>query len=152
MRRKWKGYFTVEASLIMPLVLFLYLLIILAALFLYCRCAISQDNFLLGMRGAGFTWGAEDYGEVLYGEIPATNPAAGKGMDRWDAEGYVMERLHYKRRFYPFFPTQSGEYRELGESVLVATGQKGLDGAVEKRVWKLNPVEMIRKGRGGRNA
>ena len=55
MHKKWKGYFTVEASFILPLVLFLYLLIILAALFLYCRCMISQDNFLLGMRGERFS-------------------------------------------------------------------------------------------------
>lgn len=42
MDKKYRGYLTVEAAFIMPVILFLYLLIILTALFLYCRCAISQ--------------------------------------------------------------------------------------------------------------
>lgn len=151
MRKRWKGYFTVEASMVMPLILFLYLMIILAALFLYCRCAISQDNFLLGMRSAGFTWGQESYGEVLYAE-GWRNSGAQQGRAPWTAGSYVMERLQYKRTFYPFFPAQGGEYRDMGQSVLVATGQKGAGRTVEKRVQKFNPVEMIREGRGKQNA
>lgn len=138
MRRKWKGYFTVEASFVMPIVLFLYLLIILTALFLYCRCAISQDNFLLAMRGAGFTWGEENYGEVIYGE-------AESGL--WSAEGYVRERLSYKRSFYPFFPATGGGYEEGGESAVVRTGQKGSGQSIVKTAQRLNPVTMIREGR-----
>lgn len=138
MHKKWKGYFTVEASLIMPIVLFLYLLIILAALFLYGRCAISQDNFLLGMRAGSFTWGEDYYGEVIYAD-------AEKGA--WGAEAYVMERLSYQRRFYPFFPSEEGECRISGETVLVQTGQRALNDTITKNVQRLNPVEIIRKGR-----
>lgn len=143
MHRKLRGYFTVEASFIMPVVLFLYLLIILAALFLYCRCVISQDNFLLGMRAGTFTRGEEDYGEVIYGE-------AEKGS--WQAESYVMERLGYKRSYYPFFPSEGGECRVNREAALVETGQKSLSGTIAKNVQRLNPVEMIREGRGKENA
>ncbi len=143
MRRRMKGYFTVEASFIMPVVLFLYLLIILAALFLYCRCVISQDNFLLGMRAGSFTLGEENYGEVIYGE-------AEKGG--WQAEDYVKERLNYKRSFYPFFPSVGGECRMSMEAVLVQTGQKALKGVIAKKVQRLNPVDRIREGRGKGNA
>ena len=143
MHKKWKGYFTVEASLIMPIILFLYLLIILAALFLYGRCAISQDNFLLGMRAGSFTRGEDDYGEVIYAE-------AETGV--WGAEDYVMERLRYKRKFYPFFPSEGGECRISGETVLVQTGQRALKGTITKNVQRLNPVEIIRKGRREQNA
>ncbi|MDE6202091.1 MAG: pilus assembly protein, partial [Lachnospiraceae bacterium] len=80
MDKKWKGYFTIEAALIMPLILFLYVIIILTALFLYCRCAISQDNFLLGMRAAGFSYGEDNYGEIIYGEYE-NNP--------WTPDSYV---------------------------------------------------------------
>lgn len=138
MHKKWKGYFTVETSLIMPIVLFLYLLIILAALFLYGRCAISQDNFLLGMRAGSFTWGEDYYGEVIYAD-------AKKGA--WGAEAYVMERLSYQRRFYPFFPSEEGGCRISGETVWVQTGQRALDDTITKNVQRLNPVEIIRKGR-----
>ncbi len=41
MGKRFKGYCSIEASLVMPMVLFLYLLIILSALFLYCAGAIS---------------------------------------------------------------------------------------------------------------
>jgi len=143
MRRKLKGYFTVEASFIMPLVLFLYLLIILATLFLYCRCVISQDNFLLGMRAGNFTWGEEQYGEVIYGEAEKS---------QWQAEDYVMERLNYKKSFYPFFPSEGGECKINGENVLVQTRQKALRAMIAKNVQKLNPVKIIRGGRGEENA
>ena len=68
MCKKWKGYLSLEASMILPIVLFLYFLIILAALYLYCRCAISQDTFLLCVRAERFTYGENNYGEVIYGE------------------------------------------------------------------------------------
>ncbi len=143
MRRKWNGYFTVEASLIMPIVLFLYLLIILASLFLYCRCAISQDNFLLGMRAGTFTWGEDHYGEVIYGETE---------KEGWEAEAYVLDRLYYKRRFYPFFPSKEGECRISGETVVVQTRQKALNGNITKNIQRLNPVEIMRRGRREQNA
>ena len=138
MHRKWKGYFTVEASFVMPIVLFLYLLIILVALFLYCRCAISQDNFLLAMRGAEFTKAEENYGEIIYGEA---------GSSQWQAEPYVQERLNLKRKYYPFFPSAGGSYEENGKSVFVQTAQKGSGLPITKEVQKLNPVEVIREGR-----
>lgn len=143
MRKKYNGYFTIEASFILPVVLFLYLLIILSALFLYCRCAISQDNFLLGMRAGRFTWGEDYYGEVLYGS---------KQEDSWSAENYVQERLAYKRIFYPIYPAQEGECIISRESVVVQTGQRGSENLIVKNVQRLNPVEIIREGRKDYNA
>lgn len=67
MRKKCNGYFTIEAAFILPIVLFIYLVIILSAMFLYCRCVISQDEFLLSMRGGRLTLGEEKYGEAIYG-------------------------------------------------------------------------------------
>ena len=143
MHKKWKGYLTVEASFIMPIVLFLYLLIILAALFLYCRCAISQDNFVLGVRAGSFTRGEDCYGEVIFAEAERSS---------WQAEPYVMERLSYKREFYPFFPSAGGVCRLNGERVLIQTGQRALAGRISKNVQRLNPVEIIREGRKKQNA
>lgn len=138
MHKKWKGYFTVEAAFVMPIVLFLYLLIILAALFLYCRCAISQDNFLIGMRAGSFSFGEEGYGEVIYGKAE---------KDLWSPEEYVNERLLYKRAFYPFFPTETGTYKETDGKVMIETGQKGSQVLITKSLQKINPVKMIREGR-----
>lgn len=65
MRKKCNGYFTIEAAFILPIVLFIYLVIILSAMFLYCRCVISQDEFLLSMRGGRLTLGEEKYGRLF---------------------------------------------------------------------------------------
>lgn len=143
MNKKSRGYFTIEASVILPIVLFLYFLIIVAALFLYCRCAISQDNFLLGMRAGRFSFGVENYGEVIYGC---------KQEKTWQAEHYVQERLTYKKAFYPLFPSVNGEYRLGKESVLVQTGQRGSSKKIVKNVESLNPIKIIREERKNKNA
>lgn len=140
MRKKWKGYFTVEASFIMPVVLFLYLMIILAALFLYCRSAISQDNFLLSMRAGRFSRGEDGYGEVIYAE---------KDTGPWSAEAYVEKRLDYKHDFYPFFSTQERACRVENNYVLVRALQKGSRVSISKITLKVNPIIDIRRVRKG---
>lgn len=139
MKKRKKGYFTVEASLIMPIILFFYLLIILTALWFYCRCAISQDNYLLAMRAAQFTAAGEGYGEVIYGERGEFSP-----------QTYVEERLHLKRPYYPFFGTREGGCQITGNRVIVWTRgeeRKGRRVEIAKEVNRLDPVQIIREGR-----
>lgn len=136
MDKRWKGYFSIEASLIMPIILFLYLLIILAAVFLYCRCAISQDTFLLGMRGGSFTYGERDYGEVIYGEEKS-----------WSAAGYVQERLDSRKNAYPMYSYLSGSCVVGEEKVSIRTVYKGGEEPVIKDTWRFNPIRSIREGR-----
>lgn len=135
MCKKLRASFSLEASFIMPIVLFLYLLIILAALFLYCRCVISQDVFLLCMRGERFTYGEENYGEVIY------------GTEESSLENYIQERLIYKRNTYPAY-SFSGEVLRMNEDlVLIQVKQKGSLIPMKKQVKKINPVKLIREGR-----
>ena len=143
MHKKCKGYFTVEASFIMPIVLVLYLLIILSALFLYCRCAISQDNFLLAMRAERFTWGEENYGEVIYGL---------EENELWQAQEYVEERMNRRNAFYPFFPTEARECIVEEDRILVQAGQRGSKDFIIKITQRWNPVRIIREWRANENA
>lgn len=143
MHKKRKGSFTLEASFILPVVLFLYLIIILAALFLYCRSAISQDNFLLAMRAGKFTWGESDYGEVIYGL---------EGAPYWDGVNYVKERLEKKRSFYPFFPAEEESCCIEEDWAWVESRQKGTEKMVRKTFRRINPVKIIRKWRVSSNA
>lgn len=136
-KKRLKGSFSLEASFIMPMVLLLYLLIILAALFLYCRCAISQDTFLLCMRAERFTYGETDYGEVIYGE-EKTN---------WLPDDYVLERLEQKRSTYPGYASFGGECRITEEDVAVEVRERGLENPIIKRMRKINPIDIIREGR-----
>ena len=138
-KKRLKGSFSLEASFIMPMVLLLYLLIILAALFLYCRCAISQDTFLLCMRAERFTYGETDYGEVIYGE-EETN---------WLPDDYVLERLEQKRSTYPGYASFGGECRITEEDVarIRARMQEVIENPIIKRMRKINPIDIIREGR-----
>lgn len=138
MDKKLKGYFSTEASLILPMVLFLYLMIILAGLFLYCRCVISQDSFLLGMRAGRFTSAGKEYGEVIYGE---------SGSGKWQAEAYVQERLQMQKDTYPFFPYTEGVCEVTAETVTVRTWSGKEHRISEKCTQKINPVMRIREGR-----
>ncbi len=136
MRKKWKGYFTIEAAFILPVVLFLYLLIILTALFLYCRCVISQDNFLIGMRAERFTDAEENYGEVIYGQ---------KEKESWYGKDYIESRMKRKRVYYPFFPPQEERCGMYEKNVIIESRQKGSAEAIKKMIWKANPVAYIRE-------
>ncbi len=138
MRRWRKGYFSIEASIIMPIVLFLYLIIILTTLYLYCRCAISQDTFLLGMRAGGFTYGAVDYGEVIYG---------GQESENWSVCAYVEERLVKRKNIYPVYSYTEGNCTVDEENVYIQTTGSRSGGIIQKRILRRNPVAMIREGR-----
>lgn len=50
--RKAGGYLTVEASLVIPLAVFLTGLIFYMTFYLYNRCAASQDAYMLAFRGS----------------------------------------------------------------------------------------------------
>ena len=89
--KKVNGYLTVEASFVMPIVLFLYLLVILLAFFLYNRCVISQDLYILALRGSRFTDHGSFYGEVIYGDM------AEKGTDTDYLRETLADRLQYYR-------------------------------------------------------
>lgn len=143
MHKKWKGYFTVEAAFILPMILFLYLIIILTALFLYCRSAISQDNFLLAMRAGRFTWAEDGYGEVIYGL---------EEDELWQAEDYVKKRMIFKKSAYPFFPTEYGECEINERNVLVQAKQRGTHDLIVKVVPRSNPIAIIREWRKNDNA
>lgn len=137
MHKCLKGYFTIEASFILPIVLFLYMMIILAALFMYCRCAISQDTFLLGMRGGRFTYGESGYGEVIYGEE----------TQKWKAEDYVQERLNLCKGMYPVYSYTEGTCTIDTEHVNIQVWRNGYKEPAEKCVQKKNPVALLREGR-----
>lgn len=141
--KKVNGYLTVEASFIMPMVLFLYLAVLTAALFLYGRCTVSQDCFLLSMRGACFTWAAEDYGEVIYGNEKFSN---------LQKETYMLDR--WKKRGRHYFGGRGQEILCIVDydCVYVKVCGKNTMQNIEKQVDILNPVEQIRERRKRRNA
>lgn len=134
MHKKLKASFSIEASFVMPIILTLYVLIILTALFLYCRCVISQDMFLLCNRGSSFSYGESGYGEVIYGE--------NKGM-----EDYVSERLKSRQRVYPFYSYEGGTITIYEDRAVIQVKQKKAENFMKKQTQRINPVSLIREGR-----
>lgn len=50
--RRFKGYMTLEASLIIPMVLCVFALLIYFSYYLYGRCILSQDAYVLAFRAS----------------------------------------------------------------------------------------------------
>lgn len=133
MCKRWNGYLTVEASFILPIVLFLYLLIVLCGFYLYNRCVISQDNYLIALRGSRFTQAGSNYGEVIYGNMDGVSP------DRQ----YLEHRLAYKSQFYPFCYAESKKISIYRDSISVLiTGYKGTLN-IRKKAERLNIIKII---------
>lgn len=137
MCKSLKGYLTVEASFIMPIVLSLYLLIILCGFYLYDRCVISQDNYLLAFRGSRFTETDQNFGKVIYGDMEEKQPDV----------FYLEERLEYKAQFYPFYRAETKKVHVTTDMVhIVTTGYKGTL-RISKSAKRLNFIKIVEKTR-----
>lgn len=132
------GYFTIEASYIMPLVLFLYLLIVLTTLRLYSRCVISQDDYLIAMRAGRFTAGEDFYGEVIYGEASS---------QQWQPEAYARKRLLVKKIFYPKYKPKAEGFSLTEKKVIIYSVQMGVGPTIQKEIIRMNPVKVIQEER-----
>lgn len=109
MRRSLSGYFTVEASLIMPMVLCIYVVIIYAGFYLYNRCVATQDSYVLCFRESihkdeslwsypdGSVVRAEEDGQVGTKYIAiksrSTSVSTDGGIIRYSGEGNVAPPL-----------------------------------------------------------
>ena len=68
--KRYKGYMTLEASLLMPMVICVMALLIYFTYYLYGRCIISEDSYILAFRAT----------------------ISDKKGAPYDPEGYVAER------------------------------------------------------------
>ena len=50
--RKFKGYMTLEASLVVPMIICVFALLIYFSYYLYGRCILSQDTYILAFRAS----------------------------------------------------------------------------------------------------
>lgn len=50
--RKFKGYMTLEASLVAPMIICVFVLLIYFSYYLYGRCILSQDTYILAFRAS----------------------------------------------------------------------------------------------------
>jgi hypothetical protein len=142
---------TIEASLIVPMVIGVYLFLIFSAFFLYSKCALIQDTYLICFRASVFTYWEEGYGEVGYGLL------AYKSSN--EARNYISSRHDFSK--YPFFVLFNEDVSIYQMSLLTPDmyTQIKINGASPTFVWRdykidvsatsvaTNPVAHIRKAR-----
>ncbi len=124
--RRFKGYMTLEASLIVPMVICVFALLIYFSFYLYGRCMLSQDTYILAFRASSdrsAQWKDNPIGYVSQ-KAPekAGNKYFGSSFPCFDAEVSGKEvKVHGKSEakhsaMGGFFlkPKGSWEYEEVG--------------------------------------
>ena len=66
--REAEAYFTVEAALLVPVVLCIFVMIIYLSFYLYDRCVMAQDCYVLSYRQSIEKGGADRAGKAAAGE------------------------------------------------------------------------------------
>lgn len=140
MYKKIRGYFTLEAVYLVPIILLLYALVIMGGFYLYDRCVISQDCYLLAFRAGQFTDSAVNYGKIIYADM----------TEEFD-ERYVRERFAYKSKFYPYSMDLKCRVNKKNEVVNISVSAFRNLLSVKKSVPCLNPIKIIQNVRGQSN-
>lgn len=127
--RKTEAYFTVEASMIMPLVIVLIGMFFYLTFFLYNRCAISQDAYILAFRGSLYC--GKEEGEVKQEVM---------------ADGFEKLKKKYINASYISCETDVNKRTVTVETkgCLAATGW---DFGAKWQAQRICPVDCIRKVR-----
>ena len=90
------------------------------------------------MRGASFTRGEEEYGEVIYGTDKS-----------FDKKEYAMSRLDRAGKMYVAYPVMEKECSVNGRNFIVEThagGKIGRNDSIRECIM-IDPVRMIREQR-----
>ncbi len=106
MKRTENGYFTVEASLVMPVVLGVVLMTVYLWIFQYDRCRQDQDTGLLAMQAAGWrNLTAEERCDGVIFEGDPADPEVYLGWDMGELkarqQGYRLEVERTGRLAFP---------------------------------------------------
>lgn len=87
MQCKVNGYLTLEAEMILPIIILLYYLIIIVSVRMFDLCTDSQKEYYEGIRKARFTYETDYYKEIIYGML---------GEKNMEAEDYYINPLTFK--------------------------------------------------------
>lgn len=121
-KRRISAYMTVEASLIMPIVLFFYLFFIELCLFMYDRCLLEQDMAVLSVKLAG---NHKEETKILWKDCLAD----------WEKEAYLWMK------------PQEPELKESGwKLTITGKAENKLWGKLKAQyeIRKLSPVKWLR--------
>jgi hypothetical protein len=118
------AYFTVEAALVIPIVLGILVMIIYLSFYLYDRCVMAQDCYVLSYRQSIEKGGADRAGQ----------PAAG---EQFGQKLFMLSRMETA--------SSSGTRIRVKINAAMAPPLFGLDFFRENRQWILSVQENARK-------
>ena len=145
------AYMTIEASLIIPLVLGTYFFLIFTGFFLYNRCVLAQDTYIKCYRASTFTYWEDGYGEISYTALARRRAK--------EAREYIESRNDFTR--YPFFNLKNEKVTVfqlslLSSDVFVLLSIEGTTKSflrddyklkINSALWITNPVSNLREAR-----
>lgn len=159
-----RGNLTVEASLLVPMILWLVILLISTAFFLYNRCLLAQDAYIISYRGSVFTDWSEGYGEVIYGNLDNRDRLKAKeNMEKRITK--LKDKLNISGIYvgkYPFFVWGEAQViiedlnirQSSGDKItIIIQGKAGFSIINKKDIMSVarasvdNPITLIRKTR-----
>ncbi len=138
MGKRINAYMSVESSVIFSIVILLYYLVIMSSLLLLDRCLLAQNDYIVALRGAVFSDGSEEYGEVIYGKETS-----------FDRKNYAESRLANIENMYVFFPVKERKIILTDQSLFISESSSGSIGKNEYdcECRLINPVMRIRECR-----
>ncbi len=121
-KQRLPAYMTVEASLIMPMVLLCYVFLIELCLYLYDRCLLEQDMAVMLVKLAG---NYEEDVPVVWKEC----------LGDWEKEAYLWVK------------PKEPKLKENGwKLTIIGQAEDKLWGTTETKyeIWKLSPMKWLR--------
>ncbi len=135
LKKRLNGYMTVEASLIMPMVLYICILIICLGFFLYDRCILEQDCYRIALHGSSHY---KDDNQTAYN-------AAYSYMGKVVSDKYITKDYQFHVQVQKAVEVElSGRY--ILPPVQILRWISGIDGVIHHEVQSqcLNPVIILR--------
>jgi hypothetical protein len=126
--KKYAGYFTIEAVLILPIVLFIIIFLIHLSFFQYNRCMLDEETIVMMLRGSN-TRDAEKQ----------------KMSDEWKQNGQLIRR----KKLFLIFNIETGleiEGRKLHiwtEGAMKPIYQENITEDYLKNIWRISSERWV---------
>ncbi len=139
MKRKIGAYLTVEASLLISIVIGVILLVVYLLFFQYDRCLMEHTTGALGMRGC--TLQIEDKEHLLIELVEYGEQKDGRYL-AWSMEDVVVQL-----KGNSVFVKRDGKLRFPFRSMMLWSGDREWESSIAFKNYRIEPVEFIRNCR-----
>lgn len=139
MKRKLGAYLTVEASLLLSIVIGVILLVVYLLFFQYDRCLMEHTTGVLGVRGC--TLQIKDKESLLMELVEYGEQKDGRYL-AWDLEDVIVQL-----KGNTVFVKRDGKLRFPFRSMLLGSVDREWESSIVFKNYRIEPVEFIRNWR-----